>query len=94
MIPFNEVLFVANFVQAILYGLYIATSILCIRWLFFVDEGWQVRQKIQWPTLALVILLFIFSTVDLGASSRNVLAENRSQGVIIYKLGMTKVCAK
>lgn len=92
MIPLCEALLVANFVQAILYGLYIATFILCIQWLIFVDEGWQVRslQKIPWPTLTLVILLFIFSTVNLGTSSWIVLSENCGQGVIIHKLGMIK----
>ena len=59
---------IALFVQALLYGLYIATLVHCSRWLMFADEGWKLRKtsRIPWYLMIITSLIFIFSTMNIG----------------------------
>jgi hypothetical protein len=66
MTPTNESEVIATFVQAILYGLYIATLAHGLRWIMYDDEGWKLRKIINWPLVALTLLIFALSTADLG----------------------------
>jgi len=66
MTPTNEAEVIATFVQAILYGLYIATLAHCLRWIMYNDEGWQLRKTINWHLVSLTMLIFALSTADLG----------------------------
>ncbi|KIL60085.1 hypothetical protein M378DRAFT_130858 [Amanita muscaria Koide BX008] len=42
---------VSIFVQAILFGLYLASLAHCLRWQLVDDEGWRLRTKINWAML-------------------------------------------
>jgi len=66
MIPINEAEVIATFVQAVLYGLYIATLAHCLRWVMYDDEGWKLRKVINWSLVGLTMLVFALSTADLG----------------------------
>ncbi|PFH46379.1 hypothetical protein AMATHDRAFT_88361 [Amanita thiersii Skay4041] len=67
MISVNGAFVSGTFVQSLLYGLYIASTVHSLRWLLFVDEGWRLRdvRAIKWPMLAVSSLLFFFTTADL-----------------------------
>ena len=56
------------FTQAVLYGFYVATLILCLRWLVYTDGGWKQRDRVNKLMLITTILLFICLTVDLVLS--------------------------
>ncbi|KAM6502913.1 hypothetical protein JOM56_002890 [Amanita muscaria] len=58
----------ATFLQAILFGLYLASLAHCLRWQILDDEGWRLRKKISWAMLIVAVLLFLFSTIDLAIS--------------------------
>ena len=57
---------VLTFVQAILFGLYLASLAHCLRWQLVNDEGWRLRTKINWAMLIIAILLFLVLTIDLA----------------------------
>ncbi|KIL59928.1 hypothetical protein M378DRAFT_131077 [Amanita muscaria Koide BX008] len=48
-------------VRAILFGLYSASFIHCVRWLLFEDEGWRVRKKVSWSLVTTTLLIFFLS---------------------------------
>jgi hypothetical protein len=87
MSTFTEELVIPLVAQAILYGLYVGTSVHCLRWLLFDDKDWNVRKKIKWPMLTITMFLFILMTVNLWATLQltigpvlqvNVLASKQS----------------
>ena len=51
--------------QAFLYGLYLETTVHCLRWLLFDDKDWNIRKKINWSMLTIAIVLFILMTINL-----------------------------
>jgi hypothetical protein len=53
-------------VQALLYGLYVATLVHCLRWLLYNDKDWSYRKDINWPMLAVTVVIFLLSTASLG----------------------------
>ena len=53
------------FIQAALYGLYVATLIHCLRWLVYTDDGWKQRDGVNKLMLITTILIFLVSTVNL-----------------------------
>src|ERR1700759_2196011 len=53
------------FMQAALYGLYVATLIHCLRWLVYTDDGWKQRDGVNKFMLITTILIFLLSTVNL-----------------------------
>ncbi|KIL66578.1 hypothetical protein M378DRAFT_369503 [Amanita muscaria Koide BX008] len=72
MVSTNQAWIIATSVQAILYGLYLATFGHSVRWLLYDDDGWKLRrpEKINSLMLSLTMTIFIFSTLDLGISLR------------------------
>jgi len=68
MLSAIEVYIIAMTLQALLTGVYLASFLLCLRWLIFSDDGGALRKTIQWPFLTITIILFAFSATDLGMS--------------------------
>ena len=66
MYPSSETGLIFLFIQAIFYGLYIATLLHCLRWLIFTDGGWKPRDKVNKLMLTSSVLIFILSTMNLG----------------------------
>ena len=66
----SETVLIAVFTQAVLYGLYIATLVHCLRWLIYTDDGWTKRDGISKLMLIAAILIFILSTMNLGITFR------------------------
>ncbi|TFK35755.1 hypothetical protein BDQ12DRAFT_725793 [Crucibulum laeve] len=56
----------AQFVEDILYGLYLATLLHCLRWLLYENEGWKLKKRvsIQWKMLISTMGIFIFSFIN------------------------------
>ena len=52
--------------QTLSYGIYITTLAHCLRWLLLDDEGWNLRQRINWFMLTISIVLFLLLTTDLS----------------------------
>ncbi|KIL59812.1 hypothetical protein M378DRAFT_168815 [Amanita muscaria Koide BX008] len=73
---------VNSFVQAISYGLYIATFSHCLRWLLYDNESWKGRNKLNWPMLTISILVFLLGTAGLGTSFRMTLALHQSDDLL------------
>jgi len=65
MFPTPEITFITLFTQAVLYGVYVATLIHCLRWLIYTDEGWKLRDRINGFMLITTILIFSLSTTNL-----------------------------
>ena len=79
--------------QAILYGVYLATLVHCLRWLIFDDEGWHQREKIKRPMLIISIVLFSLSTADLGISLWLAIGPAmRTDVLALVDLGVVVVC--
>ncbi|KAF8346858.1 hypothetical protein F5887DRAFT_64907 [Amanita rubescens] len=57
-------------VQAVLSGVYFATFLLCLRWQIYSDDALAMRKNIKWCMVAVTIVIFAFSMVDLGISLR------------------------
>jgi hypothetical protein len=66
----SETTLIAVFTQAVLYGLYIATLVHCLRWLIYTDDGWNQRDRINKLMLIATILIFMLSTMNLGITFR------------------------
>ncbi|KIL59640.1 hypothetical protein M378DRAFT_84851 [Amanita muscaria Koide BX008] len=62
--PFYSI--VNSFVQANVYGIYVTTLILCLRWLVFHDESWKRREKLNIPMLCISIVVFLLETAGLA----------------------------
>ena len=62
----QEILLIALFTQATLYGLYVATLIDCLRWLIFTDDGWKQRDRVNKLMLITTVVIFLLSTVNLA----------------------------
>ena len=82
MTSYIEVAVIATTIQAILFGLYFTTFLLCLRWLIFADEGWVMRKAIKWPMLTVTIIIFVFSVMDLSLSLEETLATSQSPDLI------------
>ena len=59
--------------QALLTGVYLASFLVCLRWLIFSDDGGTLRKGINWPFLIITVILFAFSATDLGFSLKAIL---------------------
>jgi hypothetical protein len=65
-----QLAFIPLFAQAILYGLYLATFFHCLRWVLFDDEGLNIRERIGWGMLSIVVLFFVLMTAIIGIQYR------------------------
>ena len=89
-----ELTFIPLFVEAILYGLYLATFIHCMRWLVFDDEGpANFREKISWQMLSITLLLFILTTAAIGVNFRLAVSPTLQPGNsrVWYRLDLVLV---
>ncbi|PFH47836.1 hypothetical protein AMATHDRAFT_6369 [Amanita thiersii Skay4041] len=85
---------IETFVQAILYGLYLATLMHTLRWLVFADEGWTLRKfkTINAPMLVIAVVIALLMTADLDISVRVVLDSTARLGKT-FKKGYWLQCA-
>ncbi|KAJ3565658.1 hypothetical protein NP233_g7488 [Leucocoprinus birnbaumii] len=51
---------------ALAFGFYFATLFPCVRWLFFTEEGWKIRQRVQGSIVAITFLIFACNVVYLA----------------------------
>ncbi|PFH45771.1 hypothetical protein AMATHDRAFT_8691 [Amanita thiersii Skay4041] len=56
---------IAIFSLCIFGGLNTTTFLRCVRWLVFKDEGYALRNHINWPLLALTIFMYLLFITDL-----------------------------
>ncbi|KIL59641.1 hypothetical protein M378DRAFT_14671 [Amanita muscaria Koide BX008] len=73
---------VNSFVQANVYGIYVTTLILCLRWLLFQDESLKRREKLNIPMLIISIVVFLLETAGLATCFQTTLElqDANSQG--------------
>ncbi|KAM6499054.1 hypothetical protein JOM56_004562 [Amanita muscaria] len=73
---------VNSFVQANVYGIYVTTLILCLRWLLFQDESLKRREKLNIPMLTISIAVFLLQTAGLATCFQTTLElqDPNSQG--------------
>ncbi|KIL63866.1 hypothetical protein M378DRAFT_79145 [Amanita muscaria Koide BX008] len=68
MLTDSQTVIVSLFTHGLLYGIYLATLIQCLRWLTFTDEGWKPREKINTVMILTTIFIFLMSTINHAAS--------------------------
>lgn len=85
-----------GFVQAILYGFFVATWIYSLRWLIFEDKRWKLRSRanVNWLILTVTVLIFVLSTVDLGLTLRTTFALIRDDEFVSNQFEAASVCAE
>ena len=59
---------IAAVMQSLLMGVYLASFLLCLRWLLFSDGGRTLRKRIDWTLLSIAIALFALSATSFGFS--------------------------
>ena len=70
---FDQTFMIATITQALLYGLYIATLVHCLRWLLFSDEeNWSLRKDVNWRMLIIAVVIFLLSTASLVTALQDV----------------------
>jgi hypothetical protein len=62
--------FTALTIRATLYGFYIASSVVCFRWLLFDDQGRKLRKRINWRLISVAAFIFCFLTTTLVVTSQ------------------------
>jgi hypothetical protein len=83
--PMGKNMLITSIVQAILYGMYMMTVVHSLRWLLYEDRGWKL-QAVHWPMSIVTVLLFIFSTVDLGITLQIAFAVFAGENLVAKKL--------
>ncbi|KIL55387.1 hypothetical protein M378DRAFT_90968 [Amanita muscaria Koide BX008] len=68
MLTDSQTVIVSLFTHGLLYGIYLATLIQCLRWLTFTDEGWKPREKINTVMILTTIFIILMSTINHAAS--------------------------
>ena len=93
MVPESEAFVIPLFVQSVMFGSYVATLVHCLRWLLFDDEGWKMREKINWGMLIITILVFLFSTANLGISLQMTIGFFLGSDLLaLNKMSIANVC--
>ncbi|KAM6499094.1 hypothetical protein JOM56_004602 [Amanita muscaria] len=85
MSSLGELVIIPLFVQAILYGLYLASLVHCLRWLIFNDQGWTPRRHINWFMLSTTIIIFSLLTIDFGLELRMAIGPALEVNVVEYE---------
>ena len=67
--PVTEAQIVALFMEAVTYGVYVVTLAMCIRSLFWDRQG--LKTKINWAMVIVMVLMAIFSTLDVALGLRH-----------------------
>ena len=94
MVPESEAFVIPLFVQAVMFGSYLATLVHCLRWIVYDDEGWKVRKKVNWGMLAITLFVFLSSTTNLGISLQMTLGFFSNGDVLtLNKLSIANVCS-
>ncbi len=62
------------FTSALIFGMYFITLLFCFRWLLFCDEGWRLKERINWTTVTTTFLIFAFNLIYLVLSLRSTMA--------------------
>jgi hypothetical protein len=57
---------ISLFIESCVYGLFVATFVLCIRALVWTGTRWTPLRAIRWWLLAVAIAMFAISTVDVA----------------------------
>ncbi|KIL61403.1 hypothetical protein M378DRAFT_13576 [Amanita muscaria Koide BX008] len=57
---------VGIFVRTFFYGIYLFIMAHCLRWIFFEDEGWRLRSRINGLILTVIVLVFLSTTGNLA----------------------------
>lgn len=61
-----EAIIVGLFIRNVLYGIYITILAHYLRWIFFEDEGWKLRRRINGLMLTITMLVFVSITANFG----------------------------
>ncbi|KIL63306.1 hypothetical protein M378DRAFT_164594 [Amanita muscaria Koide BX008] len=77
---------VGLFIRAFLYGIYITILAHCLRWIFYEDEGWKLRRRVNGMMLTITMLVFALTTASFGVWHQIALLVVRGQ-----ELGVTKL---
>jgi hypothetical protein len=94
MVPESEAFVIPLFVQAIMFGSYMASLVHCLRWLVYDDEGWTMRKKINWGMLIITIVVFLFTAANLGISLQMTLGFFSNEDLLtLNKLSISNVCS-
>jgi len=91
MLTVDQSVIIGAICQALLYGLYVATSLHCLRWLLYNDEGWSQRKDINWPMLTIAVAIFVFSTASVGMVLQNVFAESNQIAIANYAMELALI---
>ena len=93
MLSWGEQYLRGMFIQAMMYGVYLATFAHCLRWLIYQDEGWKLRPRegLNWPMLTATISIFILSTADLSLELRETIAIIAGERLIFFKHNIASV---
>lgn len=49
---------IVSFTGALAFGLYLTTHLICLRWLLFVNEGWEFKKSTRWGIVFITFLIF------------------------------------
>ena len=81
-----EATIVAMTLQALITGVYLASFLLCMRWLVFSDDGGTQRKPINWPFLTITVIIFAFLLTSFGLSLQRALlfSQGASSHTLIY----------
>ena len=93
-VSFSKACIIGLFVQAVLYGLYVASFVHCFRWLLIPDDGWKLRRRNKW-SMPVVVSIFIFmaQTTDIAISAVITIAAISGRAAVFNKLGIVNVRA-
>jgi|SRR6266576_3790209 len=65
-ITVSDIRFIRLFTKAFLWGIYLVSFFVCLRWLVLSDDSMSLRERFDRPMLAITIILFVFSLTDFG----------------------------
>jgi hypothetical protein len=66
---------VVSFTGALAFSLYFTTLIVCLRWLLFVNEGWQFKKGIKWGIVLTTLFIFVCNVVYLSMGLHETLLQ-------------------
>ena len=75
---------IAMTTQAFLLGVYLASFLLCLRWLTFSDDGGNLRKGINWPFLIIAIVIFAFSVTDSAIYLQSIIWVSEGRSPTMY----------
>ena len=91
-ISFTKACIIGLFVQAILYGLYTASFVYCLRWLLLTDEGCTLRKDFNWLMVVVSMLIFMSQTTDIAISAvMTIAAITTGKAAVFNNLGIVNV---